>query len=250
MREVDRMTKRKEFRGTISDIGGPAGNIWGNKGKNENICQNCKRSSCLFPKICPNYDSSADKLVELLREVRNHDKVKHVYINSGIRLELALRQKELARELICHHTSGHMKVAPEHLNNKVLQLMRKNPAEDFYKFKTVFEEESRKAGKEQYLIPLFISNFPGCTDQDMKTVDDYLDKMNWSPQQVQDYIPLPMTMGAAMYYSGKDFNGNEIAVNRGLRERRTQMKMLKKKRRRGKKSFSPDQRKFKRGNNK
>ncbi|UDQ96491.1 YgiQ family radical SAM protein [Lentisphaerota bacterium WC36G] len=230
MREVDKMCGRNEFRGTISDIGGPAGNIYGNKAKDENVCAKCRRSSCLFPRICPNYNHNADELVQLLKDVRNHSKVKHVYINSGIRLELALRQKELTKELLHHHTSGHMKVAPEHLNNKVLRLMRKNPAEDFYKFKKVFEEISKEADKEQYLIPLFISNFPGCTEEDMKTVDNYLDSENWSPQQVQDYIPLPMTMGAAMYYSGIDSNFNEISVMRGLKERRTQMNMLKKKR--------------------
>ena len=108
--------------------------------------------------------------------------------------------------------------------------MRKNPAEDFYTFKKFFEEESRNAGKEQYLIPLFISNFPGCTEQEMKTVDDFLNRHNWSPQQVQDYIPLPMTMGGAMYYTGLAPDGSEIEVNRGLAERRTQINMLKKKR--------------------
>ena len=230
MNEVEKMSHRKEFRGTITDIGGPAGNIYGNKPKDKNVCEKCRRSSCLFPKICPNYNFNADDLVQLLRDVRSHEKVKHVYINSGIRLELALRQKELTKELLHHHTSGHMKVAPEHLNDKVLRLMRKNPAADFYKFKKEFEKISEEAGKEQYLIPLFISNFPGCTEDDMKTVDDYLDSENWSPQQVQDYIPLPMTMGAAMYYCGLDFNFNEITVMRGLKERRTQMNMLKKKR--------------------
>ena len=231
MKEVDKMSRRKEFRGTISDIGGPAGNTYGNKPKDPERCETCRRSSCLFPKICQNYDYSADDLVQLLRDVRTHEKVKHVYVNSGIRLELALRQKELTQELVRHHTSGHMKVAPEHLNDKVLRLMRKNPAIDFYNFKREFEAISKEAGKEQYLIPLFISNFPGCTEEDMKTVDDYLDSENWSPQQVQDYIPLPMTMGAAMYYCGLDSNFNEITVMRGLKERRTQMDMLKKKRR-------------------
>jgi radical SAM superfamily enzyme YgiQ (UPF0313 family) len=147
-----------------------------------------------------------------------------------MRLDLANQQKDLFREIIHNHVSGHMKVAPEHLNNNVLKLMRKNPAEDFYAFKKFFEEESRNAGKEQYLIPLFISNFPGCTEREMKTVDDFLNMHNWSPQQVQDYIPLPMTMGGAMYYTGLAPDGKPIEVNRGLAERRTQINMLKKKR--------------------
>ena len=147
-----------------------------------------------------------------------------------MRLDLANQQKELFREIIRFHVSGHMKVAPEHLNDNVLKLMRKNPSEDCYVFKKFFEEESRAAGKEQYLIQLFISNFPGCTEREMKTVDDFLDMHNWSPQQVQDYIPLPMTMGGAMYYTGLAPDGKAIEVNRGLAERRPQINMLKKKR--------------------
>jgi radical SAM superfamily enzyme YgiQ (UPF0313 family) len=133
--------------------------------------------------------------------------------------------------------SGHLKVAPEHLHPKVLKYMRKSSAEEFYEFMRVFEQESKAVGKEQYLIPLFISNFPGCSDKEMKVVDDFLNKHNWSPQQVQDYIPLPMTMGGAMYYTGKAPDGTPIHVNRGLKERRPQMKVLKKKRRR---PFRPD----------
>jgi radical SAM superfamily enzyme YgiQ (UPF0313 family) len=108
--------------------------------------------------------------------------------------------------------------------------MRKNPAEDFYKFMEFFEQESKAAGKEQYLIPLFISNFPGCGDREMAVVDDFLNRHHWSPQQVQDYIPLPMTMGAAIYYTGKTPDGRTITVNRGLKERRPQLNVLKKKR--------------------
>ncbi len=229
VREIKRMTTRPWFKGTISDIGGAAGNIFGSENEPE-YCARCKRSSCLFPKICPHYHCDGLKLLALLREVRALPEVKHLYINSGIRLDLALRQKELFREIVQHHVSGHLKVAPEHLNDEVLKLMRKNPAAEFYQIKEVFEEESRRCGKEQYLIPLFISNFPGCTAEHMKTVDDFLAQSRWNLQQVQDYIPLPMTMGAAMYYCGKDAQGNPIPVNRGLAERRDQIEVLKKRR--------------------
>lgn len=227
--EVKEMTTKPFFRGTISDIGGAAGNIYGSTTDPE-ICKKCHRSSCLFPKICPNYKCDGLRTVELLRKVRAIPKVKHVHINSGIRLDLALRQKELFREIVHHHVSGHLKVAPEHLNDEVLRYMRKNPSAEFYEIMRVFEEESKKCGKEQYIIPLFISNFPGCTQEHMKTVDDFLKKHNWSLQQVQDYIPLPMTMGAAMYYCGKTPDGTPIHVNRGLAERRPQIEVLKKKR--------------------
>ena len=233
LREVERMTKRSNFRGTISDIGGAAGNIYNSGPVDIEKCMKCRRSSCLFPEQCKNYQANGKYLIELLRKIRKIPGVKHLYINSGIRLDLAVRQRELMREIIQHHVSGHMKVAPEHLHPRVLKLMRKNPAEDFYKFMKVFEEDSKAAGKEQYLIPLFISNFPGCTEKEMKTVDEFLNSRNWSPQQVQDYIPLPMTMGAAMYYCGKTPNGEEIKVNRGLAERRPQMNVLKKQRRGG-----------------
>ena len=169
-------------------------------------------------------------MVHLLRTMRKMPKIRHLYINSGIRLDLCLRQKELLYELIAHHVSGHMKVAPEHLHPQVMKLMRKGTPEEFFEFMREFERISKECGLEQYLIPLFISNFPGCTDKEMKTVDDFLNKHHWSLQQVQDYIPLPMTMGAAMYYCGKAPDGTPIEVNRGLAERRPQINVLKKRR--------------------
>ncbi len=230
IKDVHQLLKSKQFKGTVSDIGGAAGNIYGSYAKDTGICAKCRRSSCMVPQPCPNYVADGKSQLELMRKVSAIPGVKHLYINSGIRLDLAVKQKELMRELVHKHVSGHMKVAPEHLHPRVLQLMRKNSADDFYKFKEFFEEESRQAGKEQYLIPLFISNFPGCTESEMKTVDDFLNRHNWSPQQVQDYIPLPMTMGAAMYYTGKTSDGEPIQVNRGLAERRPQIQVLKKKR--------------------
>ncbi len=228
--EVRKMINHSLFKGTISDLGGPAGNIYGHKVKNKKMCEKCKRSSCLHPQQCKNYIPYENDLIELLKEVSNIDGVKHLYINSGLRLELALQQINLTKNIIHNHVSGHLKVAPEHLHSEVLTLMRKDSKNSFFEFMEIFKKESMSVGKEQYLIPLFISNFPGCTNKQMKVVDDFLNENNWSPQQVQDFIPLPMTMGAAMYYSEKDFNGNEIEVNKGLKERRTQINVLKKKR--------------------
>ena len=228
--DVKRISSRKDFRGTITDIGGAAGNIYASRIADPDRCAVCRRSSCLFPSICDNYTCTGKELVTLLREVSSMAEVKHLYINSGIRLDLTLRQKELFRELVQKHVSGHMKLAPEHLHPKVLKYMRKSSAEEFFEVTRLFYEESAKCGKKQYVIPLFISNFPGCTAKEMQVVDDFLNRNNWSPQQVQDYIPLPMTMGAAMYYSGKDPQGNAITVNRGLKERREQIDVLKRKR--------------------
>ena len=229
-KEAKRLSARPHFRGTISDIGGAAGNIFGSHILDTAKCAVCKRSSCLVPVPCKNFQCDGKELIELVRCIRSMPEVKHLYINSGIRLDLALKQPELLRELIRHHVSGHLKAAPEHLHPKVLELMRKSTAEEFYEFRRIFEEESAKCGKEQYIIPLFISNFPGSTEKEMAVVDQYLADNNWSPQQVQDYIPLPMTMGAAMYYTGKAPDGTPIAVNRGLKERRVQIAMLKRKR--------------------
>ena len=228
-KEIDEVTSMPLFRGTISDIGGAAGNIFGSSADPE-VCAKCKRSSCLFPKVCSNYRCDGLELLSLLRRLRNHPKVKHIYINSGIRLDLALRQPELLREVVRYHVSGHLKVAPEHLDAGVLKLMRKSSAEEFYKFMDEFSKLSKEFGLEQYIIPLFISNFPGCTAKAMQVVDDFLNKHHWSLQQVQDYIPLPMTMGGAMYYCGKDSAGNPIPVNRGLAERRPQIEVLKRRR--------------------
>lgn len=233
--EIKRLVKMKVFRGTVSDIGGAAGNIYGHGSFDKEKCRKCRRSSCLFPEKCPNYNAEENSLLQLLDKIGKIEGVKHLFINSGLRLDLALLQKKQTRELIKKHISGHLKVAPEHLHPEVLKLMRKNKADDFYEFLDFFYEESRRAGKEQYLVPLFISNFPGSSEKEMKVVDDFLNSRNWSPQQVQDYIPLPMTMGAAMYYSGKSPDGKTISVNRGLKERRPQINMLKKKRKR---SFS------------
>ncbi len=227
LRSVERLKKQKFFRGTISDVGGPAGNSYGHHPANPELCKKCRRSSCMFPNHCPNYVADEQPLIRLLRRLRREEGVKHVFINSGIRLDLALMQPELTAEIIRHHVSGHMKVAPEHLHRRVLALMRKGRPEELEEFMRIFERVSRECGKEQYLIPLFISNFPGCTEEEMKVVDDFLASHNWSLEQAQDYIPLPLTMGAAMYYSGKTPDGEVIEVNRGLRERRTQLAMLK-----------------------
>ena len=227
MRSLVRLKQQKFFRGTVSDVGGAAGNIYGNSVKDRAICAKCRRSSCMFPNPCPNYQADGQALIHLLRRMRHEPGVKHIFINSGIRLDLALMQPELTEEIIHHHVSGHMKVAPEHLHPRVLALMRKGKSGELEQFMKIFERVSRECGKEQYLIPLFISNFPGCTAKEMKVVDDFLASHHWSPQQAQDYIPLPLTMGAAMYCSGKTASGEVIEVNRGLKERRTQLTMLK-----------------------
>lgn len=230
LRSIKRLNEQKFFRGTVTDIGGAAGNIYGHKPKDPELCKKCRRCSCMFPSPCPNYNADEKPLLSLLKKVSGLPYVKNLFINSGIRLDLALMQPQLTKQIILKHVSGHVKVAPEHLAPRVLRLMRKGKADEFPRFRKLFDETCREAGKEQYLIPLFISNFPGCTAEEMRVVDDYLAEHHWSPQQVQDYIPLPMTIGAAMYCAGTDTEGNPIEVNRGLKERREQRNMLRRKR--------------------
>jgi uncharacterized radical SAM protein YgiQ len=225
-----KLTKDKNFKGTVSDIGGPTANTYGNSAVKFELCKKCKKPSCLFPDICGNYSVSENELLTLLNKALNIDKIKHVFISSGIRLDIASRQKKLMRQIINKHTSGHLKVAPEHLDDKVLKLMRKNSAKDFYDFLKLFDEECKRCGKKQYIVPYFISNFPGCDDKAMQKVDDFLQRTRWSLQQVQDFIPLPMTLASAIYYEECDYQFNHIVVNKGFRARKYQVDLLKKQR--------------------
>ncbi len=230
VRSVEKLAKQPFFHGTVSDLGGPAGNIYGHGSNEPEKCRKCKRVSCLFPSFCPNYKVDGKPLMKLLDRVKAVSGVKHVFINSGVRLDLALVQPEQTEKIIRDHISGQISVAPEHLDGEVLHLMRKGKADEFDKFREIFERVNRKAGKKQFMVPYFISNFPGCTSKHMKIVDDYLTENNWSPQQVQDFMPLAMTMGCAMYCSGVTPEGRPIEVNRGLAERRSQRDVLKRSR--------------------
>ena len=189
--EIKKLTTLHYFKGTVSDIGGPTANAYMNKPKELEKCKKCRRPSCLFPTICSNFTVKEKEMISLLREVLKIDKVKHVFITSGIRLDMAIKQQNLMKEIIRKHVSGHLKVAPEHLDEKVLKLMRKNPAECFYKFIDCFTKESKKINKKQFIVPYFISNFPGADNVSIKKVDRFLSEANWSLQQVQDFIPLP-----------------------------------------------------------
>ncbi len=224
---VKKLAQQPYFKGTVSDIGGAAGNIFGHHSKDCEICKKCKRVSCIFPDFCKNYVAEEKPLMRLLDEVCAIDKVKHVFINSGVRLDLALVQRKQTEKIIKNHVSGQISVAPEHLHDDVLKLMRKGKAGEFEAFRKIFDRVNTQTGKKQYMVPYFISNFPGCTQKQMKVVEEYLAKTNWKLQQVQDFIPLPMTMGAAMYCAEITPSGQPIQVNKGLSARRAQIEILK-----------------------
>jgi uncharacterized radical SAM protein YgiQ len=226
LKEVRKLTELPTFRGTVSDLGGPTANLYGARNGHVEACHHCHRPSCLWPSICPHFEIDGEPGLEMLRGARETPGVKHVFVQSGIRMDVAVRTPEYMKELVTHHVSGHMKVAPEHLHPDVLRRMRK-PAGDFPAFMEKFHELSAAAGKEQYLVPYFISSFPGCTEKEMGVVEDFLKQQRWNLQQVQDFIPLPMTSAAAMYVSGLDINtGKPIPVVRNAGQRERQKRML------------------------
>ena len=223
---VEKLSGQAFFHGTVSDVGGAAGNIYSHHPRNPELCKKCRRYSCIFPAFCPNYVADEKPLIELLDKIKKIPRVKHVFINSGIRLDLALKQPKLTEKIIAENVSGQISVAPEHLDAGVLRMMRKGKEGEFEAFRKIFDRVNAKTGKKQYMVPYFISNFPGCTREQMQVVDDYLAKSKWNVQQVQDFIPLPMTMGCAMYCAEILPDGTPIEVNKGLAERRAQREML------------------------
>lgn len=223
---VEKLSGQAFFHGTVSDVGGAAGNIYSHHPRNPELCKKCRRYSCIFPAFCPNYVADEKPLIELLDKIKKIPRVKHVFINSGIRLDLALKQPKLTEKIIAENVSGQISVAPEHLDSGVLRMMRKGKEGEFEAFRKIFDRVNAKTGKKQYMVPYFISNFPGCTREQMQVVDDYLAKSKWNVQQVQDFIPLPMTMGCAMYCAEILPDGTPIEVNKGLAERRAQREML------------------------
>ncbi len=226
LRELGRLAAAPGFHGTVSDLGGPSANLYGCRNGVDDACRACRRPSCLFPARCGHFKILEEPAIGVLRKARAVPGVKHVFVQSGIRMDVALSTPAYLRELVRHHVSGHLKVAPEHLDPAVLRRMRK-PGGVFEPFLEAFQRESAAAGKEQYLVPYFISSFPGCTQREMRTVESYLRSSRWSLQQVQDFIPLPMTPAAAMYVTGLDYEtGAAIPVARGAGERQQQRAAL------------------------
>ena len=220
--EVAGLTRHPQWAGSLSDVGGPSANMWGAR------CgaPACTRTSCMTPKLCPHFHADQAVLLQLLRRLRGLPGVKHVRVASGIRHDLAMKDETYLRALAEEFTGGQLKLAPEHCCPNVLRLMRKPPFETFEAFLTIFERESRQAGKEQYIIPYLISAFPGCTDDDMRALADWLKRRGWRPQQVQCFIPTPGTVATAMYHAGIDPDGRPIPVPRTDAERLRQHAIL------------------------
>lgn len=224
LREVRSLTRMEGWTGSISDVGGPSANMWGARCTLDPA--RCTRTSCLFPAVCPGFQVDQSAGVELLREVARQEQVRHVRVASGLRHDLALQDPRALKALTMEFTGGQLKVAPEHISQRVLRGMRKPAQEVFERFLEEFRRHSEAAGKEQYVIPYLISAFPGCTDQDMRELADWLRARGWSPRQVQCFIPTPGTVATAMYLTGLDPEGNPIHVARSDAERLRQHGIL------------------------
>jgi uncharacterized radical SAM protein YgiQ len=207
LREVDAITADPEFHGVLTDLGGPSANMWRMKGKNPDLCRKCSRYSCSMPSMCKNLDSDHRPMIELLRKVNAIPKVKHLYVGSGIRCDLFTEDNggwQYFRQVVVGHTSGRLKVAPEHTSDHVLALMRKPSFSLFKETKQRFDEICRQAGLRYQLIPYFISSHPGCRLEDMAALAVQMKQMGYRLEQIQDFTPTPMTLATEMYYTGID----------------------------------------------
>lgn len=212
MREVEQVTQMPDFKGYISDLGGPSANMYRMQGKNLSLCQRCKKPSCVAPSICPNLNVDHNPLLEIYRAVDALPAVKKSFVGSGVRYDLVLHEgkdgecrksgADYARQLIKHHVSGRLKVAPEHTSDAVLALMRKPSFALFKRFKRLFDEINNEAGLRQQIIPYFISSHPGCTEMDMAELAAETRALDFKLEQVQDFTPTPMTVATEIYYTG------------------------------------------------
>ena len=205
LREVDLIAQQPDFHGTLSDLGGPSANMYRMHGKNTDLCRRCIRYSCIHPTHCPNLDSDHTHLTALYRKVSAHPKVNHLFIGSGIRYDLFTDHNggfDYFRQVVLHHVSGRLKVAPEHTSLDVLNTMRKPSFDLFVRTKADFDAICRKAGLRYQLIPYFISSHPGCRLKDMADLAVQMKRLGYRLEQVQDFTPTPMTLATEMYYTG------------------------------------------------
>ena len=223
LKEVERITQMEDFKGYLSDIGAPSANMYRMSGRNEELCQKCKRPSCLHPKLCPNMNNDHAPLLDLYRRVREMKGVKRAFIGSGIRYDL-FDESEYFETVVKHHTSGRLKVAPEHTEDHVLNLMRKPSFAMFERLNSRFHQICRRNELKYQLIPYFISSHPGCGERDMQSLaSKVLGKLNFNLEQVQDLTPTPMTLSSVMFYMGENpYTGEKVYVARSQDEKRKQ----------------------------
>ncbi|MDR4508170.1 MAG: YgiQ family radical SAM protein [Candidatus Brocadiaceae bacterium] len=232
MREVEQVTSMPDFKGYISDLGGPSANMYKMKGRIQEICDKCARPSCIYPAVCDNLNTNHSQITEIYRKVDAHPKVKKAFVGSGIRHDLLTKNYnkkadgsiyDYMTQLITRHVSGRLKVAPEHTSPVILKIMRKPSFEHFKEFKRMFDRIDKQYGLNQQLVPYFISSHPGCKDEDMATLAAETRELGFHLEQVQDFTPTPMTVATVMYYSGyHPYTLKECYVPKSIREKKEQ----------------------------
>jgi uncharacterized radical SAM protein YgiQ len=227
LREVERLTQQPHFAGTISDLGGPTANMYRMGCAEPAIERACRRLSCLHPRICPNLETDHGPLLRLMKKVRQAKGVRQAFIASGIRYDLAQRSPAFVRALAQHHTGGQLSVAPEHSSDRVLAKMKKPSIGCYERFVEQFHQASEAAGKDQHLVPYFISGHPGSTLSEMVELALYLKRHGIRPRQVQEFIPTPMSLATSMYFTGLDpADDSPVFTPRDLKEKRLQKALL------------------------
>lgn len=232
IKEVKNITQLPDFKGYLSDIGGPSANMYRMKGRDVDLCKACARPSCIWPSVCKNLDTGHKQLTDLYRKIDRIEGIKKSFVGSGVRYDLLFPEwnkgagrdeGEYLEELVSKHVSGRLKVAPEHTSSSVLYEMRKSPFELFRKLKTRFDSIKKRRGLNYELIPYFISSHPGCSDAEMKDLVTEVKSLGIKPEQVQDFTPTPMTLATTMYYTGfNPYTGKKVYVARSMDEKRKQ----------------------------
>ena len=237
LREINEIAKMDDFKGYLSDLGGPSANMYMMKGKNSALCAKCSRPSCIQPKVCPNMDIDHSALLELYRKVDALPCIKKSFIGSGVRYDMLLHRSgdikkdeasdRYTEELIKNHVSGRLKVAPEHTNESVLKLMRKPSFKQFHDFKRIFDKINQRHNLRQQIIPYFISSHPGTTIESMAELAAETRQLNFHLEQVQDFTPTPMTMATEMYYTGiNPETGENVYVARSMHDKEAQRRFF------------------------
>ncbi len=237
LREIKAIAALPDFKGYLSDLGGPSANMYMMRGKKSELCSKCSRPSCIQPKICPNLNIDHTPLLELYKKVDAMPEIKKSFIGSGVRYDMLLHRTgdkamdeatdRYTEELIRNHVSGRLKVAPEHTNDAVLRLMRKPPFAQFHRFKKIFDTINSRYNLKQQIIPYFISSHPGSTIESMAELAAETKQLNFHLEQVQDFTPTPMTMATEMYYTGiNPETGEKVYVARSMRDKEAQRKFF------------------------
>lgn len=226
MQEIKQISCDKDFKGYLSDLGGPSANMYLMRGKDENLCKKCTRPSCLYPTLCKNMNNDHRPLLNLYKKVRELPYIKKAFVGSGVRYDL-FDSSDYFETLVRHHVSGRLKVAPEHSSENVLKAMRKMSFDQFIGIKKRFEQINKKYGLNQQLIPYFISSHPACTIKDMAQLALQTAQLGYKLEQVQDFTPTPMTISTEMYYTGYDPNTlKKVFVERNPEAKKNQNKIF------------------------